>query len=203
MLEIQRVRRWAHIVTLDESWFYLSTDHEMTWLQSDEKVPKRERHTIQSTKLMLVIVWNPCGYHVITVLPNGCKFNASHSVTNILGPLADWRTVQARESNRKLIIHTENARPHVATMTQQFCGAKRNEEHSSSRLFTRSCTVGLLSLRLRQATFNRTRISPWGGTSRSDQCDFGGIEKVTLERVFLEWMERLRRWIDTGGEYAD
>jgi hypothetical protein len=48
MLEIQRVRCWHNIVTLDESWFYLSTDHDMIWLQSDEKVPGREKHTVQS-----------------------------------------------------------------------------------------------------------------------------------------------------------
>jgi hypothetical protein len=30
-----------------------------------------------------------------------------------------------------------------------------------------------------------------------------GIEKVTLQRVFLEWMERLRRSIEIGGEYVD
>jgi hypothetical protein len=28
------------------------------------------------------------------------------------------------------------------------------------------------------------------------------IEKVTLQRVFLEWMERLRRYIGTNGEYV-
>jgi hypothetical protein len=28
------------------------------------------------------------------------------------------------------------------------------------------------------------------------------IEKVTLQRVLLEWMERLRRCIDTNGEYV-
>jgi hypothetical protein len=28
------------------------------------------------------------------------------------------------------------------------------------------------------------------------------IEKVTFQRVFLEWMERLRRYIDTNGEYV-
>jgi hypothetical protein len=28
------------------------------------------------------------------------------------------------------------------------------------------------------------------------------IEKVTLQWVFLEWMERLRRCIDTNGEYV-
>jgi hypothetical protein len=30
-----------------------------------------------------------------------------------------------------------------------------------------------------------------------------GIEKVILERVFLEWMERPHRCIHTGGEYVD
>jgi hypothetical protein len=29
----------------------------------------------------------------------------------------------------------------------------------------------------------------------------GTIEKVTLQRVFLEWMERVRRYIGTNGEY--
>jgi hypothetical protein len=28
------------------------------------------------------------------------------------------------------------------------------------------------------------------------------IEKVTLQRVVLEWMERLRRYIDTSGEHV-
>jgi hypothetical protein len=32
---------------------------------------------------------------------------------------------------------------------------------------------------------------------------FGGIEKVTLENVFLEWMERPLRCLDTDGDYSD
>jgi hypothetical protein len=31
----------------------------------------------------------------------------------------------------------------------------------------------------------------------------GGIEKVSLGKVFLEWMERLRRCINTGGKYVN
>jgi hypothetical protein len=42
MLEVQRGRAWHDIVTLDESWFYLSTDCEFIWLPRDEKVPERE-----------------------------------------------------------------------------------------------------------------------------------------------------------------
>jgi hypothetical protein len=47
------------IITLDESWFYLATDHEQIWLQSGETPPKRARHTIQDRKIMVIIAWNP------------------------------------------------------------------------------------------------------------------------------------------------
>jgi hypothetical protein len=48
LLEVQRDRPWHEIVTLDESWFSLSTDYEIVWLPQNEKVPEREGHTIQS-----------------------------------------------------------------------------------------------------------------------------------------------------------
>jgi hypothetical protein len=68
MLEVQRDRAWHGSITLNESWFYLSTDYEFVWLPRDEKVPERERHTIQSKQFMLIIVWNPRGFHLIKVL---------------------------------------------------------------------------------------------------------------------------------------
>jgi hypothetical protein len=50
MLEVQGDRAWYDIVILDESWFYLSRDHESIWLPRDEMVPERERYTVQSKK---------------------------------------------------------------------------------------------------------------------------------------------------------
>jgi hypothetical protein len=41
MLEVQRDRLWRDIVTLDEFWFYQSTDYEFVWLPRDEKVPEK------------------------------------------------------------------------------------------------------------------------------------------------------------------
>jgi hypothetical protein len=40
ILEVQRDRAWHDIVTLDESWLYLSADYEFVWLPRDEKFPK-------------------------------------------------------------------------------------------------------------------------------------------------------------------
>jgi hypothetical protein len=48
MLEVQRDRTRHDILTLDEPWFYLSTDYEFVWLPRDGRVLEREQHTIQS-----------------------------------------------------------------------------------------------------------------------------------------------------------
>jgi hypothetical protein len=64
------------MATLDESWFYLNMDHELIWLEWDEESPGRERHTMQSEKAMIAIVWNPSGFYLIILRPKGFKFNA-------------------------------------------------------------------------------------------------------------------------------
>jgi hypothetical protein len=114
----KKQRSWHDIVTLDESWFYLhlNTDHELIWLQPDGEIPERERRMIQSEQVMLTIVSNPSGFHLINVLPKGFKFkfNASYYITQILGLLSDWRRTQVGRTNRKLWVHADNARPHTA-----------------------------------------------------------------------------------------
>jgi histone-lysine N-methyltransferase SETMAR len=107
-------------VTLEESWFYLHTDHELIWAQADAEIPERERHTVQSEKMMLTIVWSPGSFHLVNVLPKGFKFNASYYATQILDPLSKWRRTQVGCTNRKLTVHADNARPHTAKMTSQF-----------------------------------------------------------------------------------
>jgi hypothetical protein len=95
----QQGRWWHDIITLDESWFYLNTDHELIWLPADEKVPEKEGHTVRSAKFMLAIVWNPNGFHLINVLSKGIKFNTSHYITDIFVSLLEWRKTQVAGSD--------------------------------------------------------------------------------------------------------
>jgi hypothetical protein len=66
---------------------------------------------------MLVIVWNPRGFHLISVPGQGRKFNAMHSVTEIISPLPEERAYNATESNSKLILHADNGRTHRKTLS--------------------------------------------------------------------------------------
>jgi hypothetical protein len=77
-------------VTLDESWFYYITDHELIRLPPDGKVSDRERAAIRFEKVMLTIVCGPTGFAVVTALESGCKFNAGCYVSKVLTPLSEW-----------------------------------------------------------------------------------------------------------------
>jgi hypothetical protein len=46
VLKQQERRSWDDTMTLNESWFYLNMDYELIWLQPDEEIPERERHTV-------------------------------------------------------------------------------------------------------------------------------------------------------------
>jgi hypothetical protein len=64
VLSVQSTRQWNGIVTLDESWICLFSEHDLMWTAPGEIVVDRERHTVQSPKSMLSVVWNPIGFHV-------------------------------------------------------------------------------------------------------------------------------------------
>jgi hypothetical protein len=80
VLSVQSMRQRHDIVTLDESWIYLFSEHDLMWTAPGEIVGDRERHTVQSLKFMLTIVWNPIGFHALKALPKGRKFNAQYYI---------------------------------------------------------------------------------------------------------------------------
>jgi hypothetical protein len=108
---------WHFVITLDEWWFYLSTDHEQIWLQADQEPPERAKHTIQDKKIMVAIAWNPLGFHLVEVLPKGRGFNVEHYRDNILTELIRFRP---EAGERYVIIHADNARPHTAQKCRTF-----------------------------------------------------------------------------------
>jgi hypothetical protein len=98
------------VITLAESWFYLSTDHEQIWLRSDEEPPERAKHTIDGKRIMVTIACNPLGFRFVEALRKGRCCNAEYSRGNILTELIQFR-LEAGE--RHLGIDADNARAHT------------------------------------------------------------------------------------------
>jgi hypothetical protein len=113
---------WQFIITLDDSWFYLSTDQQQIWLCVEEQPPKRQRHTIQDPQTMVTIAWSPLGFHLFDALPKGNTSNAEYYRINILAELLPRRT---HVDGRRLVIHAGNARSHTARKCRAFCQENR------------------------------------------------------------------------------
>jgi hypothetical protein len=56
VLSVQNTRPWHDIVTLDESWIYLFSEHDLMWTAPGEIIVNGERHTVQSQKCLLTVV---------------------------------------------------------------------------------------------------------------------------------------------------
>jgi putative flippase GtrA len=86
-LRAQAHNNWRHLVTGYESWFYYEYVWDRTWTVGDENTPEGENTTIASAKTMLMVLWNPHGFHVVTMLPLGESFNASWFIDQNIVPL--------------------------------------------------------------------------------------------------------------------
>jgi hypothetical protein len=197
MLEVQRDRAWHDIGTLDESCFCLSTDYEFVWLPRDEKFPT-ENDTQFNRKFMLTIVRNPHEFLLIKVLEKGRKFKAGYSLAEILE--SQWCSIEAAGNGRTLLVRVDNARPHTAKLSTQYCNENRmksaphppwSPDLTPSDFYllghVKRCLAGL-------------SFEDADELLAAVEGVLEGIEKMTSQAVFLEWMDRLRKYIATNGD---
>jgi histone-lysine N-methyltransferase SETMAR len=123
-LESAQANDWQSTMILDGYWSYFWTSHEIIWVQADQQPPERMKHMIEDHKMIVTIVWNPQGFHLINALPKGQKFNANYYIDRILQTLLESRSTVRGPG---LIIHADNASSHAARKTLKFCRENRLE----------------------------------------------------------------------------
>jgi hypothetical protein len=128
ILSVQSTCQWYDIVTLDESWIYLFSEHDLMWTAPGEIIVDGERHTVQSPKFMLAVVLNPIRFHVLKALPKGRKFNTQYYTNYILVAISGWRRQTGGTQPNKLWVYSDNARPHTANMLRDYIGLDRRKQ---------------------------------------------------------------------------
>jgi hypothetical protein len=113
--------------------------------------------------------------------------------------LSQWRSIEAAGNERKLLVHADSAHLHNAKLSTQYF----NENQIKSALhpphtpdlaqsdfyffgYVKKCFAGLSFENADQL------LAAVEGV-------LGAIGKVTLQVVFLEWMDRMRKCIATNG----
>jgi hypothetical protein len=72
---------------------------------------------VSSPKVMLTVVWNTEGFHVLDVLPKRAMFETDSDSGDILSEIL-W--VCPVRSNRRLVVHAGNARRQASKRTREF-----------------------------------------------------------------------------------
>jgi transposase len=151
---------------------------------------------------MLTIVRNPRGFHLIEPLEKGRKFNAGYSIAEILESLSEWRSIEAAGNERKLLVHANNARPHTAKLLTQYFNENRMKSAPHPPYFPDLAPSGF------HLFWHVKRYLAGISFEDADQLlavvegVLEGIEKMTLQAVLLEWIDRLKKSIATNGEYT-
>jgi hypothetical protein len=83
LLGAQRRKSWQDMRTLDDSWFYFTTDSECIWLPQHAPPPETQRLTISDKKMMVTIGGNPACFWGIAARPKGSKFHINSFIPEI------------------------------------------------------------------------------------------------------------------------
>lgn len=193
---------YHHIITGDESWFYLRYFHRFIYAQSREKVENIPKRLISEPKFMFTIFWNPWCFFIINVLPPSQKFNSEYFINQILKPLGEKLYPNGRKKySKKYSLHFDNAKPHTSLKTKNFIS---NSELSQLPHPPYSPDIAPIDFYL----FGKLKTDLKGHNFENEIQLFeyiteyvGNIDHDELMAVFDEWINRLQEVISTGGEY--
>lgn len=192
---------WNYFATGDESWFYLSYDYEQMWVHPGDTPQVRAKKMIGDEKVLVSIFWNPNGFLLVDDLPKGSSFTSSYFINNILEPLTGNGSRFPDNDGRRLNLHMDNARPHIAKITNQYMecrGIKKvpHPPYSPDIAPSDFFLFGYIKEKLQGCSFG----------TREELLDqirkiLDQIPKDTLNQVFSEWERRLLEVIETNGNY--
>jgi hypothetical protein len=190
-----KYRSWAHFLTGDESWFWLTIDSEQQCLPAGFERLTRPRKTVESPKPMIVIFWPPLGFSVIQTSPPKMTVTAVSFVDNIVPDIVAAKPVC--DPCRRRVLHMDNASPHRAVLIAQRLEEKGiianplpafSPDLGPSDFFL----FGALKGQLTGHTFE------WADGLIEEICEMmNAVPRAKLETVFLEWEEKLQRCITT------
>jgi hypothetical protein len=104
---------FEHIITGDESWFYLYNLLDSASAESRDTLPERVRRKIDTEKCLISVLWSFSGIHHLIDMPPGMKYNSSFFCDVVMPGLIQNMTSSSRRKTLKLFfIHLDNARPH-------------------------------------------------------------------------------------------
>jgi transposase len=148
--------------------------------------------------MMVTIAWNPLGFRLLDALPQGNTFNAEYYRVTILRELPP---LHPQVDGRRLVIHADNARPHIARKCRVFCEGNR------LRLVVHQpCSLDLIPFDFFLFAYIKRCLRGTAFPSREELLAaiheiVGAVPQATLDDMLRPWMERLKSVSQNNGDH--
>ena len=110
----------AAVVTCDESWFFISYYYDSKWCREGEEPPSSPKRLINEEKIMFFVAFSTQGPILLHSLPTNISFTSTDMCQHILEELTTNAKASIKNVTKKnLILHFDNARPHIAKSTTE------------------------------------------------------------------------------------
>jgi len=200
MLKTIRAQRYlGNIYTSDETWIYLRNPRRSMWTQSGVSPPTCEKRTIGSKKAMISVIWSSSGMKSIVLLPQGEKFTQEFFKKVVLGNLSRYfEMYRPSRTGSGILLHLDNASAHRIpdTFGQMRLTRLEHPPYSPDLAPSDFFLFGYLKAYLEGMIFE--------SFEEMFQAVQDFLYKIPIEmlgRVYSEWITRLEKCIESGGEY--
>ena len=203
-LEDARKNGFKFILTGDESWFEYTYVFQRMWIVQGDRQADLAAPTDIQKKTMVTIFVNGQGLQFIDVKPQGIKINAEYFLYNIIQKLENLEiTKAAKQQKQKMLLHYDNAPSHNANMVTNYLMKTtfRKVPHPPYSPDLAICDFGI---------FGTAKTSFQGKRFDTEEELLSELQKFLREKpkefyisLFENWIKRLQRCIDIGGEYVE
>lgn len=193
------------IVTGDETWIYCyepeSKQQSAQWVFPDEDKPTKVKRGRSASKQMVASFFGRTGHVATVALPPDSTVNAEWYTTQCLRAVL----IKVREKRPKggIILHHDNARPHIANRTTEYLKANGVEIlHSPSN----SPDLAPCDFFLFPTIKNKMRGLQYNSPEEAIEAYEKNVSEVTPEQwaqCFKDWFLRMQKCIDCNGEYFE
>jgi len=201
LITLESSGKWWDIYTGDETWVYFNNPRKSMWIQNGAKPPTIVRKTISASKVMISVIWSINGIKSITLLPQGEKFTKQFFVNRVLGDLGSFfEKHRPQRLGSGIILHLDNARPHLADEEMAELGITRmsHPPYSPDLAPSDFFLFGFLKTCLEGRNFASAEE-----LLISVREILQTVSREMLIGVYREWVNRLRKCIESGGEYVE
>jgi hypothetical protein len=203
ILYAPKCNSWHHIVTGNESEFFVNKSPRRMWTLSRDNVAIKPRQQSQSEKFLFMMRCNPIGFYVINRFLNDIKMNRDYFLTNGLISLYQmifpWRRAP---HEKRLVVSVDDCSVHISRGSTDWLEKHGIHLMPDQPYSPNLATSDLYLFSTVKQKLERIHLADEDQFFECLQRVLRSLDRQELNRAFQAWMRRVQEVNEGNGGYV-